>query len=216
MNDSKVRSAATITTLIAAAGLIVAVGGWVNSCREIDQQRGVLDQQRDALKAERAARQREINLVQRQTAVAEAGLRAIVVPEQPTIVSYRVLPNGSARLTIRLINQADGIALRGSLSVGVIIDVIPPGVLPFLFTMQPVEERASLGGFAALRGGARVTLTANLPRRVVRARTPRTGPYEFILTYRTTTGRTSRTAWTLDALRDGANAQHLTFTFTLR
>lgn len=208
MNDSNPRYV-TATTAIAVAGLVVAVGGWANGCREIDQQR-------DALEAERAARQREINLLQRQTAVAEAGLRAIVVPQQPTIQSYRLLPNGTARLTIGLVNQSEGIALRGHISVGVVIGVIPGGVLPFFDFPVVQEERANLGGFAALRGGAEVSLTATVPRRVLRARTPKTGPFAFVLSYRTTTGRLSRTSWTLDALSAGANAQDVTFTFTLR
>jgi hypothetical protein len=228
MKDSKARP--TPTTVIAIVGLVVALGGWVNGCREIDQQRAALDQQRealdqqrdalrterDALKTERSARQREIDLLQRQTAVAEAGLRAIVVPRQPTIQSYRVLPDGSSRMTVGLVNQSEGIALRGNISVAVLIDVIPGGILPFLDTPQVVEQRARLGGFAALRGGAVVAVTARVPRRVVRARTPKTGPFQFLLTYRTTTGRVSRTAWTVDALGAGANAQHVTFTFTLR
>jgi hypothetical protein len=214
MKDSK--AGPTLTSMIAVAGLVVALGGWANGCREIDQQREALDQQRDALRTERSARQREIDLLQRQTAVAEAALRAIVVPRQPTIQSYRLLPDGTSRITIGLVNQSDGIALRGNISISVLIDVIPGGILPFLDTPQAVEQRAPLGGFAALRGGAGVTVTATVPRRVLQARTPKTGPFQFVLTYRTTTGRVSRTAWTLDALSAGANAQHVTFTFTLR
>lgn len=92
--------------------------------------------------------------------MAEAGLRAIVVPRQPPIRSYRLLPNGDARLTLGPDNQADGIALRGKLSVTVIKDVIPAGILPFDLLglgVVPIEERAGLGGFAALRGGQEST-----------------------------------------------------------
>jgi hypothetical protein len=168
----KVRFNPTMTTVIAVAGLVVAIGGWGNSCREIDQQRQALDQQRDALKTERAAREREIDLLQRQTAVAEAGLRAIVVPEQPTIRGYRLLPNGSAGLTIGLVNQSEGIALRGGISVTVVKGAIPSdivGIDPFGIGFVPIVEAASFPSFAALRGGARIALVATVPRRVVRA-----------------------------------------------
>jgi hypothetical protein len=125
--------------------------------------------------------------------VAEAGLRAIVVPEQPTIRGYRQLPNGSTRLTIGLVNQSEGIALRGHLSVTVAKGAIPSdiiGIDPFGIGFVPIVESASFPSFAALRGGARIALVATVPRRVVRARTPKTGPYQFVLTYRTTTGPT--------------------------
>lgn len=47
------------TTIIAVLGLVIAVGGWINGCREIDQQRKVIDlqgvalaQQQEALRTE--------------------------------------------------------------------------------------------------------------------------------------------------------------------
>jgi hypothetical protein len=50
MSESKVRLTPTITTVVAVVSLVVAIGGWVNSCQEIDQQREALDQQQEALK----------------------------------------------------------------------------------------------------------------------------------------------------------------------
>lgn len=117
-------------------------------------------------------------------------------------------------MTIALVNQSSSLALRGGLSISVFVGVLPPGI--FFDFFVPIEERARVAGFDALPARSRLVLTAVVPRRVLEAHADKDQDFGFVLSYRDTAERVSRTAWTLDALRVGARARSVTFTISLR
>lgn len=214
-------SPGAVTTIIAVLGLVIAVGGWINGCREIDHQREALaqqeeglEQQKEALRAEREARKRELRFLERQTQLVGAGLRPVLAPGEPVVRAYEPLPNGAARVAIRLVNQSSSLALQGRLSVTVFLGVLPP---LFLFDFYlPVEERARLGGFNTLPARSARVIRAVIPRRVLQAAARGGKEFIFVVRYTDAAQQASQTTWRLDALRPGARARFVTFTTGLR
>jgi hypothetical protein len=140
-----------------------------------------------ALVTERAAREREIDILQRQTELAQrqrelagAGLRTVVVPDNPAIRAFRKLPNGSARMDVALTNQSESLALKGRLSMSAWIG--PPPIFPFDIIASGGEERFRASSFEALRAGGQVVLHATVPRVVIKEGPQRLGFTSLITT----------------------------------
>jgi hypothetical protein len=198
-----------VTNFVAVLGLVVAVLALTNGCREIDQQR-------DALVTERHTREREIDILQRQTRLSGSSLRPVIVPDDPVIRAFQTLPNGSARMNVALVNLSGSLALRGRLLVIAWDCCAVPSLRFDLLNRpgwRPFEQQPRVGSFDALRGGGRIMLDVTAPASVlneVKAR-PRTRMM-FVLTYRDIADRLSLTDWAVDVLQGGRRAINLQIT----